>query len=249
MGVLSAIIAIILFVGLFYLAVNHAKIKGLIGEKTLISILRFLDKNMYSILNDVYIEHGQGTSQIDHIVVSKFGIFVIETKNYKGIISGSYKSDKWTQNIWGNKYSMPNPIRQNKAHLYALKSVLPNYAQSRCISIIAFSSTATLYVAVDEYTKVIYIRDVINVIKSYNEAIFSEEQVQEICNLISKANVIDKTVRNKHKYVVQQKVLSRNAQIAAGICPYCGAELVQRYGKYGSFIGCSRYPKCKFTTK
>lgn len=234
---------------MIYLALNRAKIKGIIGEKKLSSLLMFLDKNVYHTYNNLYIETSRGTSQIDHVVVSQFGIFVIETKSYKGNIYGSFKSDKWTQNIWGNKYSMPNPIRQNKAHIYALKSILPNYAQLGSVSIIAFSSSASLYVTTDDDTKIIYIHNILSTIKSYNNIVFSSEQVEEICNAIYWANNTDKDVRHNHKYAVQQKVYNRNAQIEAGICPNCGAELVRRNGRYGSFIGCSRYPQCKFTTK
>lgn len=234
---------------MIYLAINRAKIKGVIGEKKLSSLLMFLDKEVYHIYNDLYIETSRGTSQIDHVVVSQYGIFVIETKSYQGNIYGSFNSDKWTQNIWGNKYSMPNPIRQNRAHIYALKSILPNYDQSSYVSIIAFSSSASLYVTTDENTEVIYFREILSTIKSYNNIVFSSEQVDEICNAIHWANITDKKVRNNHKYEVRQKVYNRNAQIEAGICPNCGAELVRRNGKYGTFIGCSRYPQCKFTTK
>ena len=246
---MSIIFIIFLFVGLLYLAFNQAEIKGFIGEKKLSSLLFFLDKDTYRTHNDLYIETSRGIYQIDHIVVSQFGIFVIETKSYKGAISGSYKSDKWTQNIWGNKYSMPNPIRQNNAHIDALKSILPSYAQSGYVSIIAFSSKASIYVATDDNTEVIYIREILSTIKSYNNVKFSSEQVEEISNAIYWANITDEDARNNHKYNVQQKIYTRNAKIEAGICPNCGAGLVRRNGKYGSFIGCSRYPQCKFTTK
>lgn len=249
MSIIGVIFFVLFLAGLIYLSLNRAKIKGIIGEKKLSSLLMFLDKEVYHIYNDLYIETSRGTTQIDHIVVSQYGIFVIETKSYKGIVYGNFRSDKWTQNIWGNKYSMPNPIRQNKAHIYALKSILPNYAQSGCISIIAFSSSASLYVTTDENTEVIYIREILNTIKSFNKIVFSSEQVDEICSAIYWANITDLKVRNNHKYEVRQKMYNRNARIEAGICPNCGAELVRRNGRYGSFIGCSRYPKCKFTTK
>lgn len=249
MSFLGALIPILIFAGLIYLAANRAKIKGFLGEKKLTSMLMFLNKNEYTTFNDLYIATNRGTSQIDHVVVSQFGIFVIETKSYKGTISGSFNSEKWTQNIWGNKYPMPNPIRQNKAHVYALKSILPNYAQYGFISLIAFSSSASLYVTTDETTDVVYIHEILSAIKSHTNIIFSREQVEEICNAISLANVTDKEIRNNHKYEVKQKIYNRNAQIAAGICPNCGAELVRRQGRYGSFIGCSNYPRCKFTTK
>jgi predicted RNA-binding Zn-ribbon protein involved in translation (DUF1610 family) len=31
------------------------------------------------------------------------------------------------------------------------------------------------------------------------------------------------------------------------ICPECGKKLVERSGKFGKFIGCSGFPKCRFT--
>lgn len=30
------------------------------------------------------------------------------------------------------------------------------------------------------------------------------------------------------------------------ICPKCGSKLVKRKGKYGTFTGCSNYPKCHY---
>lgn len=62
----------------------QTKNKGIIGEKTTSSILLFLDKSNYKVINNVVLKSGNKTSQIDHIVISDYGIFVIETKNYKG---------------------------------------------------------------------------------------------------------------------------------------------------------------------
>ena len=83
---MGVVVSIFLFVGLFYLALNRAKIIGFIGEKKLSSMLLFLNKDEYRIFNNLYIETSRGTSQIDHVVVSRFGIFVIETKSDKGSI-------------------------------------------------------------------------------------------------------------------------------------------------------------------
>ncbi len=30
-------------------------------------------------------------------------------------------------------------------------------------------------------------------------------------------------------------------------CPKCGGDLIEKNGKYGNFLGCSNFPKCKFT--
>lgn len=43
-----------------------------------------LDSNEYKVINNLTINTDRGTSPIDHVIVSKHGIFVIETKNYIG---------------------------------------------------------------------------------------------------------------------------------------------------------------------
>jgi len=32
-------------------------------------------------------------------------------------------------------------------------------------------------------------------------------------------------------------------------CPECGGKLIKRKGKYGEFMGCNNYPKCRYTEK
>lgn len=63
----------------------------------------------YTVLNDVILPTQAGTTQINHIVVSPYGVFDIETKNYKGWIFGGVKSTQWTQNIYGRKSNFMNP--------------------------------------------------------------------------------------------------------------------------------------------
>ena len=105
---------IILFI-LFVVAsvvfrILQPRIKGYLGEKSVATILSLLPSDKYKIINDLLIEVDGRTIQIDHLVVSIYGIFVIETKNYKGRITGSDNSDYWTKNMFGNKYTFYNPI-------------------------------------------------------------------------------------------------------------------------------------------
>lgn len=37
--------------------------------------------------------------------------------------------------------------------------------------------------------------------------------------------------------------------IKSGECPKCGADLLVRKGPYSEFLGCSNYPRCKYTEK
>ena len=46
---------------------------------------------------------------------------------------------------------------------------------------------------------------------------------------------------------VEEKAEKKAPVVADFKCELCGADMVQRTGKYGSFFACSRYPECKFT--
>lgn len=79
---------LVLFVLLVVLSkvLKNPAFKGWSGEKAVSVVLRKLEKHGFRILNDIMLPAGEGTTQIDHVVVSRFGVFVIETKNYKGWI-------------------------------------------------------------------------------------------------------------------------------------------------------------------
>ena len=46
-------------------------------------MLSLLPKKDYLVINDLLLQSGGHSTQIDHVVVSVFGVFVIETKYYK----------------------------------------------------------------------------------------------------------------------------------------------------------------------
>lgn len=77
------IVMIAFIAGLVYLKIKLPTIKGKIGEKGVSVTLSFLPKNEYVVLNDLMFQNGSRSTQIDHLVISVYGIFVIETKNYK----------------------------------------------------------------------------------------------------------------------------------------------------------------------
>ena len=127
-GNLSGIFWIcLLVIPLLFLKVllQNPKVKGRIGERAVRSVIgKDLDEETYIEFHDLIIPSRSGTTQIDHIYVSIFGIFVIETKNYTGWIFGSEKQSKWTQVVYKQKHYFQNPLRQNYAHIKALSELL-----------------------------------------------------------------------------------------------------------------------------
>ncbi len=219
-------------------ALFYKKIVGKAGEYHVKNELKKLPKEKYLILNDIMIYSGNNTHQIDHIVVSEYGIFVIETKQYNGYIVGNEYDKKWKQN---NKYYINNPIHQNYGHVKALENLLC-IDNNKFIPIICIPSTARLKVKSNSYVLRIY--ELNKIILSYKEIIL--DNYKEIYEKISTLNVEDKRERENHiKYVKTiKKIKFSNKE---NICPKCGGKIIKRNGKYGKFYGCSNFPKCKFT--
>jgi len=220
-------------------------IKGWLGEKTIALYLKMLPQDDYVIINDVILPNESGTTQIDHIVVSVYGIFVIETKNYTGWIYGSEKSAQWTLNIYGKKSSFMNPIRQNFAHIKAIESSLSDYPGVPIIPIIAFSANCDLKVKTT--THVVYFHRVVQVIRKYKEKVIDPADVSKIVSLLRNADIKTYETKKEHVELVKEKKTAFENAAAGGACPKCGGLLIERNGNNGSFIGCSNYPKCRFT--
>ena len=147
------------------------------GEMAVAIRLSNLPKNDYFVINDLLFRRQNGrTSQIDHVVVSRYGIFVIETKNIFGYIYGGEYSQTWTR-FWqgyarGGRYqkdviAFDNPVLQNGAHVKALYEELKQYSVLY-VPIVAFSPKAELRVDV-KGVPVVYWNQIGDVIKRYKE--------------------------------------------------------------------------------
>ena len=223
---------------------------GEAGENAVARRLRWLPRKEYFVINDLLLDRGNGyTTQIDHVVVSPYGLFVIETKNIYGYIHGSDNSKLW-RSCWRNRdLSFDNPILQNEAHIKALSAKLQN-DQVKYISIIAFSTNADLQISV-EHANVIYWSQVRELIRRYKEPIMIVEQARQIYDYLVVLNITEKDTREKHSVRAQiNKSNYKQKQIEAvenGRCPRCGGQLVKRRGTYGNFYGCANYPNCRYT--
>ena len=239
---------IIVIIGvLFFIWLAFANpIRGDIGEGTVARRLKSLPYNKYIVFNDVMIKTPHGSVQIDHIVVSQYGIFVIETKNMSGFISGAEYAENWVKTQNGRKYEFFNPIRQNQSHINALRYKL-DLPESKFISIIAFSTRGRLLFR-ELPRSVIYIPHVVGKIKCYRDIKLSVARVNDVAQQIQKIKKYKQVSNRQHVIDVASAVANKNKKIKSGICPSCGNKLVLRHGQYGDFYGCANFPKCKYTT-
>lgn len=241
----SGLISVLAFVILIVLGILWRRSKGRRGEKQVAALLSLLPKDKYKVINDLLIQRGGYSTQIDHVVVSVYGVFVIETKYYRGWIYGGENSEYWTKNVYGHKYDLRNPLWQNEGHIKAVSRLLDDSGLVSIYNIVAFSSQAKL--KVDRSLPVMYWHQVVPYIRRYKEAVMSESYAEEIYNTLLAANVEDKGARKQHVQSVKLNKQRRDDAVASGRCPRCGGKLVLREGRYGRFYGCSNYPKCNYT--
>ena len=242
------IIAVILFIGIFYfLKLNSPEYKGVVGESIIAKYLGKLPENEYVVFNDVYLGCGDNSIQIDHLVVSIYGIFVIETKNYSGWIFGSEKNNYWTQIIFSRKTKFRNPIKQNKSHVNSLGYLLKDFGNLQIFSIIVFTGSAELK-KIDSITPVIYENELYSyILRSKDEQIINNEQMKNIVCKISENMILDKEIKKTHIHNITKKRYTQEQKTNSLICPKCNGSLIVRNGPYGKFYGCTNYPTCKFT--
>src|SRR5690606_13886590 len=201
-------------------------LKGYLGEKSTTAILSRLNRCQYSVINNLVLESNGGTSQIDHVVVSDFGIFVIETKNYKGWIFGGDEAEYWTQVIYKYKQQFYNPIRQNRGHVLALKHHLRTLPNIAYIPIVVFSDKATLKTAI--YSEVTYSSTLLETIKAYTDVNLTQKEKDAIIARLNAVNMKANYSRRKHIKAIRQKLKAHEDAISQNRCPRCGNDLILR---------------------
>jgi hypothetical protein len=218
-------------------------LKGWFGEKkTTFNMWLSLDSSVYHRYHNLIISGKNETTQIDHLIVSQYGLFIVETKNKKGWIFGSEGRSKWTQSIFGNNYSFQNPLRQT----YRQKNVLAEFLylnESLIHTVIFFNGDCTFKTKMPN--------NVINsglgkFIKQFNNTIIDSGKLEDALNRLDLHQDHSELSKRDHIQSVRSR---RNSDT---ICPKCGASLVERTARNGpkagsKFIGCENFPKCRFT--
>ena len=217
--------------------------KGWIGEKAVqFGIWLKLDKNTYRRYHGLILPTENGTTQIDHVLLSIYGIFVIETKNYGGWIYGGETQREWTQVFFGKKNKFQNPLHQNYKHTKALASHL-NVAHNKIHSIVMFIGDAELKT---EFPPNVLTGGLAAYVKNFKEVVFDESEIKKIAEILA-AKKDGQNILSSYKHVKDVKNRYQNSTV----CPKCGGELIKRIAKKGpsagkEFLGCGNYPKCRY---
>lgn len=226
--------------------VKSAWFKGVFGEFIVNIFAKWkLDKDVYHLIKNVTLPTEDGTTQIDHVIVSVFGVFVVETKNLKGWIFGSANQKMWTQQIFKHKNKFQNPLHQNYKHSKTLQSLL-SLEDNQLHSVVVFIGDSTF--KTDMPDNVTYGMGYVRYILSKTEKVLDLRQVLDITQTIESGRLKPsfKTNRNHVRHVQTIIVEKQNQQI----CPKCGSAMILRESKKGvnvgkQFWGCSAFPRCR----
>lgn len=95
---------------------------------------------------------------------------------------------------------------------------------------------------------VVYDFNLLETILSFRTIYLTDNDVHRVVDILLHNNIREFVDDRSHVNNIYASKAEENSKVALGICPQCGGNLVTRTGKYGTFYGCSNYPKCKFTT-
>lgn len=240
-GTFSWLIPLMLLIGLL----KSPWAKGHIGE-LLVRLFAHLklDKQTYQRLHNVTLNTPDGTTQIDHVFLSRYGIFVLETKNMSGWIFGSEKQAQWTQKLYKRTFKFQNPLRQNYKHLKALEATL-GASPEHLHSVIAFVGGSTFKTEVP--ANVTLGIGFIHYIKSFQQPVFSQIEVEAMVQALQTSRCAPSLATHREHV---QNLKRRSDPTAERQCPKCGSALLIRTVKSGpkmgqQFWGCSAFPKCR----
>lgn len=174
-------------------------------------------------LNDLLIPHPKsrtGYSQIDHLVVTPYGLFVIETKNYSGEIKGTREDRNWSV---GNRFKMYNPLMQHYGHINAVEQHLPDFENVKYISMVSFTMRCRFSIDPElrkigsdelimydvELTE--FIERKLARLKTENPSPrFSNDEVRVIKERLASINILDAAIRAQH--IEKAKVAKANSK-------------------------------------
>ncbi|NQY97724.1 MAG: NERD domain-containing protein [Henriciella sp.] len=220
--------------------------KGKIGEMHVNKALKKkLNKKEYRLLADLTLPTWDGdTTQIDHVVISQYGVFVIETKNMSGWIFGDAKHAEWTQVMFNWQSKFQNPLRQNYRHVKTIQQIL-GLADHQVHNFVVFVGTGEP--KTDMPRNVAWSSGVlVHLIKAEHRVVLEHDSIDTLTSRLTEARLKPgKRTNRRHAQNVLRK--SEDSRAITERCPRCGSRMVERINKTTGevFLGCSTYPKCR----
>lgn len=200
----------------------------------------------YFKFKNVIVGDDRGTTEIDVIVVSSTGVFVIELKDFNAWVFGEENAERWTAcYLDKSRHPFQNPLRQNFRHIKALEARL-GLDFHVFQSIVAFTGKCKLKTSLPDNVIVGGYR---SFVERHTKVVLTDDDVRRICDILSPIEAAsDNVALAQHVAGLKERFGSDTA------CPKCGSALVERRSKAAwnegeLFLGCKAYPRCRFIKK
>ncbi|MBP5307672.1 MAG: NERD domain-containing protein, partial [Clostridia bacterium] len=217
-----------------------AEEKGNYGESLVANELRSIADADFAMLNDIIVVTDGKSHQIDHVAINRYGVFVIETNNYAGKIYGSAGAQKWRVYYDnGEQCEFYNPVQQNLTHCNSVKNIIGNVP---IYSVIVFVKNNIIKT---DAANVIPLSQLKYFISQPRGTEMTKEQMTACMEKLRANQQSNAVSADEHVSSIKETLDKANS----GICPWCSQPLVEKQGKYGTFMACSNYPRCKFTSR
>ena len=198
--------------------VHHPRAVGAIGEQRVQWELSRLSPE-YKLFHDLLLPRkNRETSQIDHVVVSRTGIFVVESKNYHGMVSGRGDEKYWLHQAGTERHPFYNPIWQNHGHIQVLRDLLGDEQPSVYVNLVVFGNGARLNVQARE--RVWYMNELRDAIESYRTVRMEKGAVNEIVKHLNEVRLSGYGTRMRHRRRVNISV-DKNGQSGKSAAEKC----------------------------
>lgn len=121
----NRVLLLVLVAGLLVLLMAYVVIRRLAKTRTLRKTRRVMRKLGHKMLADIMLPDGtDNLIHVDYLLLTAVGIFVIDIKDYTGMLFGGEKVDQWTQMIGRNSYRFENPLFQNESRVLAVRNLV-----------------------------------------------------------------------------------------------------------------------------
>ncbi|MBC8792130.1 MAG: nuclease [Tagaea sp. CACIAM 22H2] len=228
------------------LVLRSAWFRGKWGEfKVNVGLSLFLDRKVYRLIKNVTLQTGSYTTQIDHLVISPYGVFVIETKNISGWIFGNANHAQWTQVIFYFKQRFQNPLIQNDIHINAVRELL-GLQPHELHGAIVFVGACTFKTVMP--AEVVYgVRELVAFIRAKQVPVFTNDEANFFTAAVLEKRLAPGFFTDRaHARRTRERLSAYETDIGVS-CPRCGDIMVERVGRRAGnrFLGCRRFPRCR----
>lgn len=193
---------------------RHPRVKGWRGERQVLRMIREgLNPHVYADLHNVTLPTEGGSTQIDHLIFSPYGLFVLETKNLKGWIFGSERQAEWTQKIHKNhSQKFQNPLRQSYKHTQTVQALLGLPAE-QVHSVVAFVGDNQFKTEVPP--QVLQGKAFIGYILQFQQPIWGPEEMQALIDRLEQHRLAPTRATQKAHAAHVQQLRADQAQAKA----------------------------------